>query len=409
MRVTVHNPCPRQLYRVVAALCIAFVACGRKVDVDGENRAIILVPVERRDIAINVSATGVLEPVREIEIKSKASGKILRLPVEVGDAVEAGVLLAQVDTTDVKATLRQKEADLEFRRAQYTIAERQKQRSDDLVRQGMISLDEHDRAVLDYASSHAALVGAETELEQARERVAETVVRAPMRGTILEKHVEVGQIIASATSQVTGGTTLMKMADLSVLQARVVIDARDLSRARPGLQATVVADAYPDREFKATTGKIEPQPQEKGNNTYFPMVITIDNREGLLLPGIKCKVEIEVERLDSALAVSIDAVATPEGARQIAPLLDIPPDSVSVALAKAPAENPRVGIVFVPDGAGFGPVAVGTGLRNWEYVQITSGLKEGAEVIIPPSAEVARQFREFREMIRRRTRTLGEG
>jgi len=273
----------------------------------------------------------------------------------------------------------------------------------------MISSDEHDRAALDYASARAALISAETELDQARERVAETLLRAPMRGTILEKYVETGQIIASATSQVTGGTTLMKMADLSVMQARVLVDARDLSRARSGLRARVIADSYPDRTFEATTGAIVPQPQEKGNTTYFPMTISIDNRERLLLPGIKCKAEVEVERVEGVLAVTPDAVVSTEGAREIAPLLDIPADSLNAALTNAGADNPGVGIVFVPTDGSFRVKAVGTGVRTWEQVEITSGLDEGANVIIPPSAEVAKQFREFREMIRKRTRTIGAG
>jgi HlyD family secretion protein len=402
-----HNAmvAPTALVILVAVVMFAaFPGCGHEAAPESENRTYILVPVERQDIAVTISAKGVLEPTRVIEIKSKASGEILRMPVEVGETVDAGDLLVQVDTTDVQANHRQKEADLEYRRAENSVAERQRAGADDLLRKGMISSDDHDAAILNFAASRAALVSAETNLDQARERVAETIVRAPITGTILEKSVETGQIIASATSQVTGGTTLMKMADLSVMQVRVLFDARDLSRVRPGLSASVVTDAYPDRTFEAVTGTIIPQPVKKQNMTYFPMTIAIDNREGPLLPGIKCDVEIVAARVKQVLVVTPDAVASVEGARDIARLLDISIDSLDAVLTNPPL---NAGVVFLPIETGFRSILVGTGVRTWEKLEITSGLDEGTQIIIPPSAEVARQFREFREMIRKRTRTIG--
>jgi HlyD family secretion protein len=414
----------------VGAGLLLLVACGNGDDVGhgyGE-RTFLAVAVRRESVTMKVSATGVLQPVQEIDIKSKASGKILRLPVETGQVVERGELLVQVDTSDVAADLRQRLAQIELQRAEYARAERQKVRADGLLVQGMIADDEHDDALLNFTRARVNLVAQESELAKAQERMDETIVRAPARGTILARKVALGQVIASGTSGFSEGTTLMKMADLSTMQVRALVDEADIGKVRTGLQAVVRVDAYPDRTFTAKINKIEPVSEEQQNVTFFPVLIDIDNGEGLLLPGMRSTVDIVIFQKDSVLAVASDALVSVQDAVATGKLLGIPEDTSKALLQRAgvspmptplpsmgmPGVRPTTGagaqdraVVFVVDSVGFHPVVVKTGIRDWKVTEVVEGVAEATQVIVPPSATIAQQFAQYREMARKYTSIVG--
>ncbi len=419
----------------LVVLVASIVSCGESLESSDARDAetLITVPVRRQNIITNVTSNGKIEPIREIEIKSKASGKILRLPVETGQVVEAGALLVQVDTTEAATQVRQTRADLDYQRTQLTIAESRARRSVDMLAQGMISQDEYDQAQLHHAQIRASFIRTEADLEGAEERRRETVVRAPMRGTVLEKKVELGQIISSATRGVSEGTTLLKMADLTNMQVRILMDQTDLSKIKPGQIATITADAFRARKFAGTVIKIEPQFKRERDVTYYPVLVKIDNREGLLLPGMDCTANIHVSRLDSVLAISTDAVVALSEAEKIAPLLDVPQDIIAAAIVAAggtptgvteiasqrnqipwwimrgaarPAQSGgpmNTAIVFVVDSAqaGIRPVPITFGVQDWDVTQVVEGLSEGTTVVIPPSAMIAQQFKDFREQMAR--------
>jgi len=429
--------------RLLGTGCTALVAlvtgailsgCGKKDATQAENRrnTLVTVPVKRQTMVTDVTSTGRIEPIRQVQIRSKASGKILRLPVETGDVVQAGALLAQVDTTEAATQVRQKRADLDFQRAQLTIAEAKARRDAELLQQGMISKDQYDQSQLEYARIRSVLISTGAALESAEERLRETIVRAPMRGTILEKKVEEGQVITSATSGVSEGTMLLRMADLTSMQVRVLMDQTDFGKIRPGQDATIVADAYRNQKFDGRVVKIEPQSTRERDVTYFPVLIEIDNREGLLLPGMDCTVNIHVSRLENVLTVSTDAVVALDDAEKIAPLLDIPQDTVAAAITAAGGKPTGVtevassreqipswlrqglprpsqagpsdaAIIFVVDSANarIRPVPIKFGMQDWDVTQVTQGLADGMTAIIPPSAMVAQQFKEYREAMDR--------
>ena len=396
---------------------------GEQVDQEG----LVTVTVRRQNMAVKVNATGTLEPVRTIEIKSKASGKILRLPVETGQRVARGALLALVDTTAVAANLRQRQATLDHARARFEIAERQKNRDDDLLRRGMISQDAIDRSLLEYTSTRASFINAQAELEKAQEQRDDTILRAPIAGTILEKKVEEGQIIASATSGLSEGTTILAMADLSTMQVRVLVDETDLGRIRPGQPAVVTPDTYPERRFAGEVLKIEPKAKKEREAIYFPALIHIDNRDGVLLPDMNCKVVIDIVSKENALVVSTDALVPPADAVQIGNLLNVPEDSVKAALESvgasggprmaqgwgmsraamvqmAAARGPQASdaaVVFVADSTGISVHAVRVGLKDWDVTEIAEGADDGDVVLLPPSSMVAEQFAEFQKLLDR--------
>ena len=438
----------------LALMGMALSGCGNSSNAQMGNN-FLTTKVDRREIVLETSSTGSIEPIRIIEIKSKASGQIINLPVETGDVVPAGALLAQVDTTDVSAQLRQSTADLEVARVREVISRRKFERATEMLQRGMISADEYDQARLDYATSRSSVIGAEADVQQKQERMAETVVRAPSAGTILTKKVERGQIIASA-GQMTEGTLLMTMADLTHMQVRALVDETDVGKLRAGLPVTVQVDAYPGRKFAWSILKIEPESVEQQNITFFPMLVEIGNEEGLLRPGMNASVDVVIMRKEGVLALPNDAVRTPQSAPTIAMYLGVDPDTLASLIAshrsrrassdalagpeprtppdlaagpQRPNRSPErqlrspersrgpfggveavppgimppgsMGIAFLPDSNGVRPVVVRTGIQNFEFTEIAEGLKAGDRVIVPPSLTIIMQSQEMKERMQR--------
>ena len=188
----------------------------------------------------------------------------------------------------------QAQADLEVAQARLTNADSQKRRADELFKSQSITEQEHEQALLDYANASAEVVRARVALDNAKDQLDDTNVRAPINGTIIEKQVERGQVISSPTNDVGGGTVLLKMADLNLVQVRTLVDETDIGKIQPGQRATVTVDAFPNRPFDGTVLKIEPQAQTEQNVTMFPVLVRIDNKEGLLRPGMNAEVEVHV-------------------------------------------------------------------------------------------------------------------
>jgi HlyD family secretion protein len=282
------------------------------------------------DITSSVAATGTVEPIRVIDIKSQASGEVREVAVELGDRVERGHLLVRIDPRDVRNAYEQASADLDVARARYTVAKRQLQRTVALRDSQVVTEEEYEGALLENANARASLVKAETNLELAEDRLNDVTVRAPIAGTIVEKTVEEGQIITSA-KEVTGGTILLRMADLSEVQVRTLVDETDIGSIRDDLAASIRVEAYPDREFRGRVLQIEPQAVVEQNVTLFAVLTRIRNEEDLLKPGMNADVEIVVGERAEVLALPNAAVKTPDEARQLAQALDLDPELLRAA------------------------------------------------------------------------------
>lgn len=193
--------------------------------------------------------------------------------------------------------------------ARLTNASSQKRRADELVIRARVSVD------------------------NAKDQLDDTNVRAPINGTIIEKQVERGQVISSPTNDVGGGTVLLKMADLNLVQVRTLVDETDIGKIQPGQRATVTVDAFPNRPFQGTVLKIEPQALTEQNVTMFPVLVRIDNKEGLLRPGMNAEVEVHVGRRDNVLAVPNAALRTQRDVGSAAQVLGLDPEAVQQQLA----------------------------------------------------------------------------
>jgi HlyD family secretion protein len=313
----------------LAAVAVTVVACTSK---KATTVPIPTAVIERRDIVVDASATGAVEPINVVEVKSKASGQITQMPVETGSLVKPGDLIVQLDTRDVKNQYDQSLADVRAAEAKQAVSEAQKKRTDELFAARIITAQEHETAALDFANSVAQLVRAKTNLDLAQQRLEDATVRAPISGTVIEKTVSLGQVITSGTSSLGGGTTLIKMADLNKVRVRALVTEADIGTIQPGLNATVTVDAYPDRPFRGAVEKIEPQAVVQQSVTMFPVLITISNLEGLLKPGMNGEVSILIDRRDDVLAVPNDAVRNMREAATAAMALGLNPDSVQAQI-----------------------------------------------------------------------------
>ena len=313
------------------ALLLLAAACGKKTE------AVVFqaVPVEKRSIVVSARASGTVQPDTVVEVKSKASGEILEMRVETGQTVDRGTLLVRVDQRTPRNRLNQAQADLDVAKARYENAEAQRKRSDELFKTQSISTEEHETAVLAVANARAVVVGAEVALENAKIAMEDTDVRAPIAGTIISKSVERGQVISSPTSDVGGGTVLLKMADLNLVQVRTLVDETDIGKIRAGLRATVTVGSYPNQPFEGSVLKIEPLAETVQNVTMFAVQVRIENRNGLLKPGMNADVEVHIGQRDSVLAVPNAALRTPRDVASAATVLGIDTEKLKTLLADA--------------------------------------------------------------------------
>ena len=280
-------------------------------------------------ISVSVGSAGVVEPLAAVEVKSKASGEVLELHVETGDSVTAGDLLVRIDPRTVRNRLAQAEAELKAAQSRQSISASQMKRAESLVTQGTFTEADYELAALELANAEAQVVSARVAVENARIAVDDTEIRAPVSGTIIEKPVERGQVISSPTQDVGGGTLLLKMADLGAVQVRALIDETDIGKVRAGMNATVTVAAYPNQPFPGQVQKIEPQAVVEQNVTMFAVIISIQNPEGLLLPGMNAEVDVSIARREDVMTIPVMALRTQRDLATTAAILEISPDELT--------------------------------------------------------------------------------
>ena len=315
---------------IVAAIVVALGACKKTTD---PTVTIETAPAERRSIVLSAQANGTVEPVDIVEVKSKASGTIVRMPVDVGSNVKTGDLLVQIDPRDVQNQYDQAAADLSSSTVSRAVALAQRNRSADLYKQRIITAQEMEQATLTFANADAEVIKARTNLSIARVRLQDATVRAPTNGTIIERPVSEGTVITSATTSASGGTTILKMADLSKVRMRAFVNETDIGNVKPGQTATVTVDAFPNRRFVGIVEMVEPQAVVQSSVTMFPVLVSLSNADGALKPGMNGAVTMDIARKDNVLAVPSDAIRNARDAATVAPVLGVNPDTLKAILA----------------------------------------------------------------------------
>lgn len=366
--------------RLALALLLVAAACDRQKQ---QTLPIETAPVTRRTIVSEATASGQVEPINVIEVKSKSSGQITALPVETGSNVQPGDLLIQLDPRDVNQQLAQAVADSVAAAAKLAVSRAQKERNDKMFADKIITAQEYESSQLDYANSVAAMIRSRSAVDIAVQRVEEARVVAPVAGTIIDKPVSLGQVIASATNSASGGTILLKMADLSKVRVRALFNETDIGAVVPGQPASVTVDAFPDRPFGGIVEKIEPIAVVQSSVTMFPVLVTLDNREGLLKPGMNGEVMVLVDRREDVLAVPNDAVRQTREAAVTARLVGLDPDSVTAAVQ---AQMRGLG-----GGGGGGGMGVPNGNGNGSAPSGGRGQESRGDVVLTAEPQGGRQ------------------
>jgi HlyD family secretion protein len=352
----------------------------------------------RRDITVRVQATGTLEPIDLVAIRSKASGLVQKMPVDVGNDVKAGDLIVQIDPRDVKNQYDETVADDVASVAAMSNAGLQKKRADDMLAQHVITPAEHDSVAAAFIRAQSVVAEDRANLDLARQKLEDATVRAPVAGTILSKSVSLGQLVTSATGTFGRDTSIVTMANLLRVRMRVNVDEADMANVRPGEPATIRVDAVPQRSFDGVVEKVEPTAVVNQGVTFFPVLVTIDNHERLLMPGMNGEVTIIAARRPNVLAIPVDAVRPGNELVAIARVFQRPADSLREAIS--PALLPATGgasssggtrfvVVALPNGS-YEMRTVQSGATDLEWVEVLGGVREGERVVLLGDAARAR-------------------
>ena len=385
---------------LISPLLLVTTSCG---DNEKDFDFFTVEKVQSKFLELIIEASGSVEAISSIEIKSKASGEILYLGAEVGDTVKKGDVLARIDQRTPSNTLSQAEADIGVSKVKLDNASSQLERGKQLHEGNGISDKSFEDIQELHAAARAQLVRAEVYLENARIALEATLVRSPVTGKVITRQAEVGTVITSPTAAVGGGTLLMRMADLNKVRVRSYVDEVDIGKVSIGQKVSLRVSSYKDKEFIGYVSKIEPLARVEQNVTTFPVLIDIDNKENLLLQGMTTEVEINVLNNETELTVPSGALRTRKNIRFVASLLGMSKREIKNFLEVREKNEGFTKFIVIKkvDGKPV-PVWIETGATDFNNVEVLSGLKLNEEIYVVPSDGLIKNQDEFKDMLNRR-------
>jgi len=333
--------------------------------------------VTRGDFQVLITATGTLKGLNTVEVGAEVSGRVTKVHVDFNDPVKAGQLLAEIDPEQLQAAVdetaaRLGAADASIRqaRASATEADQAAARAEQQVTQGLISQQNLEAAVAARERARATLASAianatvtRATLIAARSRLEKTRVLSPIDGIVLSRLIEPGQTVTAGFQT----PLLFKLAeDLRKMSLVVYIDEADIGRAREGQAATFTVDAYPDRQFPSRVVSLRNEPKEDQNVVSYEAVLSVDNSELLLRPGMTATAAIVADQRKQVLLV-------PNAALRFTP----PQAKTGEASTR---EDRRVWILRDKKPVS---VSIKTGASDGLVTELVSGkLPEGSEVLV---------------------------
>ena len=280
----------------------------------GRQPSFVSQPARKADVLVTVTATGTLEAVTLVEVGAEVTGRVQKLTVGENDRVKKGQVLAVIDPEQLQAALDQAAAqvavaDAAILQAKATLAEAALvlERNRKLREQGLLGQAELDassanqqraEAALASAKANAALARAAHKL--ARSRLDKTTIVSPIDGVVLSRQVELGQTVTAGFQT----PVLFRLAeDLTRMRVKAAIDEADVGRVRPGLSASFVVEAYPDRKFPSRVSSLGNDPKTTQNVVTYQAHLSVDNADGALRPGMTCTATIVAETKKDVLVV----------------------------------------------------------------------------------------------------------
>src|SRR5437016_2191273 len=369
----------------------------------------------RKTILQTVSATGKVQPELEVKISTEVTGEITELQVTDGMAIKKGDLLVKIKPDSYKALLEQQEAAISSakatnlqQKATMLKTEQDIKRAEDMYAKKTISVQEYnaaqaatDVAKNTYESSLHEIERAQAASSQARDQLSKTTIYSPLNGTVTLLNSKLGERVV-ATNQFAG-TEVMRVADLSRMQAVIDVNENDVPNVKIGDKANVKIDAYGDRKFKGTVAQIGNTGKTTGTGTQeevtnFEVKINLEREDVLLRPGLSCTADIETNMVKDAVAVPMQAVTIRTGDSNLSPEEiekkrlktaardkgDNNADYVNERQEKALQKEEREKlskVVFLKKGGKVQLVKVTTGISDDTFMEIKSGVQPGDEVI----------------------------
>jgi HlyD family secretion protein len=386
-------------------LLLIFAIVGKKAGWFGKA-ATVKVAVEnaeKRTIIETITANGKIQPEKEVKITPDVSGEIVELTVKEGDHVEKGQLLLRIKP-DIyisqkdrsMAAISSARARLAQAEAQFLQSELSYKRTKQLYDEQTISKSEYEQAEASYSVAKAevdaakySVISAEASLKEANETLVKTSVYSPMTGTVSMLLVELGERVAG--TGMMAGTEMLRVADLSRMEAQVEVNENDIPRVKLGDTATIAVDAYVDYKFKGIVTEMANSAKTTGVSadqvTNFDVKILVlpesykeladKGNVHLLRPGMSATVDIQTEIKPGIITVPIQSVTTRTDTTKIT-------QTVS-------DEDIRT-LVFITDGKRALAKDVKTGIQDNSYIEILSGISEGDRVVFAPFSAISKKL-----------------
>jgi HlyD family secretion protein len=382
----------------------------------------------RKTIVQTVSATGKVQPEVEVKISPEVAGEIIELPVDDGVQVRKGDLLFKIKPDPYKAQLEQMEAAISTakatnlqQKATMMKTEQDLKRSEDLFNKKLVSVQEYNAAQAAYdvakntfESSLHEIERAQASSSQARDQLSKTTIYSPLDGTITILNSKLGERLV-ATGQFAG-TEVMRVADLSHMQAIVDVNENDVVNVKIDDKANVKIDAYGDRKFRGVVQQIANTGKTTGAGTQeevtnFEVKIRIDDHDVALRPGLSCTADIETNVVKDTVAVPMQSVTIRTGDTNLSPEEienrkqkatagdkgDNNAEFVNERAEKAAQKEEHeklAKVVFLKKGNKAQIVRVTTGISDDTYTEIKSGVQPGDEVISGSYSAISRKLKD---------------
>jgi len=349
------------------------------------------VTVERGSISQVVAATGTLQPTAQVNVGTQVSGTVARVFTDFNQPVKAGQVLAEMDPALFRSAVKQAEATVASASAQLSLAASNEERNRSLVQQQFIAKQALEAATQQREAAQAALQVARAQLERAQTDLANSVIRAPVDGVVIDRKVDVGQTVA-ASFQTPNLFVIAR--DLAEMEIHTSVSEADVGSVREGMPVQFRVDAHFDRRFEGAVRQIRLNPKSEQGVVTYNVVIKADNADRMLLPGMTARVDIVAAKRDNVLKLANAALrfrpAPPKDAKGKSDKNGKDVTSANDAGMPAAAERDRTPRVYRLRDGKITPIEVRTGIsdgRTTELVAVTSQpdggpLAEGDRLVI---------------------------
>ncbi len=327
--------------------------------------------ISKQNIRSVVSATGTVNPVNVVSVGAQVSGIVDKIYVDYNDEVKVGQLLAEIDKALLIEDINSTEAKMMQAKAKFDLATLEKNRTEQLFNAGYIAKLELDQVITDLASAEADYIASKANNERSKRNIEYAEIKSPVSGVVISKDVEEGQTIASSFS----APTLFTIAeDLTKMQIEASISEADIGNIKKGQDVEFSVDAFPLETFYGKVNQVRLNPTTDQNVVIYNVIISIDNKDGKLLPGMTAFVEIDTLKKD-------DVVALENYVLQFKPD-DVLQSYINYPIDKNLAVDENYVYVFNAKDKNIRAVKLKKGITNGVFTEIISSeLKEGDRVI----------------------------